>query len=926
MRYDYDLLGTRIHQTSMEAGERWMLNDVTGKPIYSWDSREHTLRTTYDALRRPIEVYLREIAGAEIVVQRSIYGDSQPSLEDQLTPEEKNLRGKVVKVFDGAGIVTSDDYDFKGNLKTSKRKLAVEYKKTLDWSNPEKVDCEKEYVTSTTYDALNRPLALTTPDKSVVHPKYNEANLLERLDANLRGAADVTPFVTDIDYNAKGQRLLIAYNDNKAVTEYDYDWQTFRLTHLKTTRPNFAAGERVLQDLNYTYDPAGNITTIRDEAQQAIYFKGQVVEAHNVYTYDAIYRLIDATGREHIGQVGQSIPPSWDDHERVGLAHPHDGQAMRRYAECYEYDEVGNFLRMIHTAANGSWTRTYAYNETSLLEAGKNSNRLSRTQVGTALEPYAYDAHGNMTAMPHLSLMAWDYRDQLSATARQTVTNGATPETTYYVYDAQGLRVRKVTERQATSGQTATLKSERVYLGSYEIYREYNEKGNTPTLERETLHIMDDKQRVALVETKLSTGMFAFMGKIAGQEKPLISYQFGNHLGSASLEFDDNAQIISYEEYAPYGNTSYQAVRSQTETPKRYRYAGKERDEESGLYYHGARYCIAWLGKWTSCDPAGFRDGVNLYCDVGNNPIKYIDPTGCAEVPDLDMQNAQKLNTLFHDQAIGLIRNEADWEQAKKILEAPWAGSYDPNAMQPIFDIDTEPTLTSGTESNKNEIQTPPSLDTLKERSHEKQEKAQSDFIKFVASFCGPIGILASSVLSIGEYATGKISGGQALIEIGQNLIPLSVGAMNKFSSAGKTKTAINALNNEPTIIYKVSPPGRTGSVLKGAIGRNPGQYVTTDPILKWSAGEIKKALDLEVGELYMKYAGPIEIAEARTTWGNLELPYTKWDSPNSGDFASIGYARPPGLTAAPGSRFASEFTLKLDVPVANIYFKHYKR
>ena len=41
MRYDYDMLGNRIHQASMEAGERWMLNDVAGKPIYAWDSRGH---------------------------------------------------------------------------------------------------------------------------------------------------------------------------------------------------------------------------------------------------------------------------------------------------------------------------------------------------------------------------------------------------------------------------------------------------------------------------------------------------------------------------------------------------------------------------------------------------------------------------------------------------------------------------------------------------------------------------------------------------------------------------------------------------------------------------------------------------------------------------------------------------------------------
>ena len=92
-----------------------------------------------------------------------------------------------------------------------------------------------------------------------------------------------------------------------------------------------------------------------------------------------------------------------------------------------------------------------------------------------------------------------------------------------------------------------------------------------------------------------------------------MRYQFGNHLGSAVLELDDQSDIISYEEYFPYGSTSYQAVASQTDLPKRYRYTGKERDEENDLYYHGARYYAPWLGRWISCDPAGLADGPNPY-------------------------------------------------------------------------------------------------------------------------------------------------------------------------------------------------------------------------------------------------------------------------------------------------------------------------
>ena len=89
------------------------------------------------------------------------------------------------------------------------------------------------------------------------------------------------------------------------------------------------------------------------------------------------------------------------------------------------------------------------------------------------------------------------------------------------------------------------------------------------------------------------------------------------------------AQIISYEEYYPYGSTSYQAGRSADGvTPKRYRYTGKERDEESGLNYHGARYYAPWLGRWVSCDPTGLVDGVSLYKYARSNPVAFLDSSG----------------------------------------------------------------------------------------------------------------------------------------------------------------------------------------------------------------------------------------------------------------------------------------------------------
>ncbi len=215
----------------------------------------------------------------------------------------------------------------------------------------------------------------------------------------------------------------------------------------------------------------------------------------------------------------------------------------------------------------------------------------------------------------------------------------STPETTYYVYDAAGQRVRKVTEGFAKRGQNPRRMKERIYLGGFVIYRSYDGSGQSVVLERETLHVMDDKQRVALVETRT-----------VGDDDSLsqtIRYQLANHLGSAILELDETARIISYEEYYPYGSTAYQASSTLTEVKiKRYRYTGKERDEETGFYYYGARYYAPWLGRWTSCDPLGIKDGINLYVYVNNRPIIAIDPIGTqTEIPDYDPETMDPIGT-----------------------------------------------------------------------------------------------------------------------------------------------------------------------------------------------------------------------------------------------------------------------------------------
>ena len=287
---------------------------------------------------------------------------------------------------------------------------------------------------------------------------------------------------------------------------------------------------------------------------------------------------------------------------------PQDGSAMRNYSREWEYDSVGNILSMIHKFNGSQWTRRNAY--------ATDSNRLNSTAVGQTAASFAYNAHGSMTSMPHLSAMDWDFAEKLCH-----VTRGTTEA--YYNYDGSGIRTRKVVEK---NGVVET----RLYLGGFEIWRK-TVNGVLDT-ERETLHVMDDQRRIAIVET-----LTVENGNRVAAPAPVQRYQLDNHLGSASLELDASANVISYEEYYPYGDTSYRAGRNASEVSrKRYRYTGKEKDEESGLYYHGARYYACWLGRWTAADPIGIGDGLNVYMYVQGNPVGMLDKDGKRSGPSPD--------------------------------------------------------------------------------------------------------------------------------------------------------------------------------------------------------------------------------------------------------------------------------------------------
>src|SRR5690554_6446961 len=94
-----------------------------------------------------------------------------------------------------------------------------------------------------------------------------------------------------------------------------------------------------------------------------------------------------------------------------------------------------------------------------------------------------------------------------------------------------------------------------------------------------------------------------------------------DHLGSTRQVVSENNTIVASYDYYPFGMVMRASL---TETTKE-TFTGKELDEETGLYYFGARYYAAALGRWSVVDPAGQFHTPYAYA---NNPVSYVDPDG----------------------------------------------------------------------------------------------------------------------------------------------------------------------------------------------------------------------------------------------------------------------------------------------------------
>ena len=106
-----------------------------------------------------------------------------------------------------------------------------------------------------------------------------------------------------------------------------------------------------------------------------------------------------------------------------------------------------------------------------------------------------------------------------------------------------------------------------------------------------------------------------------------IFFYHSDRLGSTSYITDKDANIIQFDAYLPYGELLVDEHSSSEDMP--YKFNGKELDEETGLYYYGARYMDPVTSLWYGIDPLTEKyASVSGYVYCIGNPIKFIDPDG----------------------------------------------------------------------------------------------------------------------------------------------------------------------------------------------------------------------------------------------------------------------------------------------------------
>jgi RHS repeat-associated protein len=337
-----------------------------------------------------------------------------------------------------------------------------------------------------------------------------------------------------------------------------------------------------LQEPNYGYDDAGNVTHIFDPTTSG----GTAAADNQCFTYDGHDRLTEAW-------TPATADCSTAKRTTAALGGPGP------YWTSYAYTAGGlRSTQTDHTAA-GSTSATYCYNGTHPHALTAVIPALTCTGAPTQ---YTYDKAGNTQTRPQgttTESLTWNAEGRLDTAS---VPGGSTTDTTNYLYDATG----NLLVRRDTSGETV------LYLdGVTEVHLKKGTTGSTFWAQR---------------TYGLGGTSVALRTDKPGQ--PTLTWLTGDLHGTSTLAIDNNGQTVTKRYTTPFGATRGGGTST---WPDDKGFLGKPKDDTTGLTYVGARAYDPAIGRFVSVDPLfdpGDSQSLNGYTYADNNPVTRSDPNG----------------------------------------------------------------------------------------------------------------------------------------------------------------------------------------------------------------------------------------------------------------------------------------------------------
>ena len=667
--YEYDELGRKLKVNHPDAGKTDMTYGPAGNLLTKLTanlkksiSEKGTITYTYDFER------LKEILYPKNVFNRVTYTYGQAG-------DKYSRAGSVALIEDGSG---GEAYYYGRQGEVIKTVCTV-VASTADI---------RTWVYGATYDSWNRVRTMTYPDGEVVTYHYNAAGQIESLTGNKLGKQSV--IVERIGYD-KGGHTVYQKLGNGTETTYAFDKQRERLQNAKLTiegqtvmdnKYRYDAVDNILGITN-TADPT-SLTKLNRAKLGG--------RSSHTYEYDELNRLIHANGKakrasyDMVMSFGRMSEPltkvqkvdSTTTAKSYNFAYKyedsnHPTAPTQIGHDHYTYDANGNPTLVTNDSTNT--TREMYWDEDNRLMVLSDNGKTSR---------YTYNAAGERIMKSYGTMegvyingapqgITFHETDNFTLYPASILTVNKNRFTKHYFIGSQRIASRIGTGTfnnvYGTNGSyvTAGQQDYAERMNQIEAQKEeyYKQLGVAPGVPTEKGAYGDPENTGVGYNTVITNlgdhtvpegwvqtpkhndtpntepGAPISWNDPTNPDDPQAGYGYipnnttkeetffyhSDHLGSTSYITDDKANITQYDAYLPYGELLVDEHSSSEDLP--YKFNGKQFDEDTGLYYYGARYMNPVTSLWYGVDPECYRNihlGSYVYCS--SNPIVRIDPNG----------------------------------------------------------------------------------------------------------------------------------------------------------------------------------------------------------------------------------------------------------------------------------------------------------